>query len=53
MGLHEKIDRMRTQQLEELLKSQQQQIDMLTRLVGLEGPVKTRAGEARDLNGRI
>jgi uncharacterized membrane protein len=43
MGLHEKVDRMRTQQLEELLKSQQQQIDLLTRIIGLESPLaKTR-----------
>jgi uncharacterized membrane protein len=39
MALHEKIDRMRTQQLEELLKSQQQQIDLLTRIIGLDSPV--------------
>jgi uncharacterized membrane protein len=38
MALHEKIDRMRTQQLEELLKSQQQQIDLLTRIIGLDTP---------------
>jgi uncharacterized membrane protein len=44
MALHEKLDRMRTQQLEELLKSQQLQIDLLTRLVGLDTPeTKPRA----------
>jgi uncharacterized membrane protein len=43
MGLHEKIDSMRTQQLEELLKSQQQQIDLLMRLVKVEAPAKPDA----------
>ncbi len=44
MALHEKIDSMRTTQLEELLKSQQQQIDLLTRIIGLDSsPAKARA----------
>jgi uncharacterized membrane protein len=33
MALHEKIDAVRTQQLEELLARQQQQLELLTRLV--------------------
>lgn len=33
MALHEKLDAVRTQQLEELLVKQQEQLDLLTRLV--------------------
>lgn len=34
MGLHEKIDHMRVQQLEFLVSTQQKQIDLLTRILG-------------------
>ena len=33
MALHEKLDAMRTRQLEVLMQQQQEQIDMLTRLL--------------------
>lgn len=38
MALHDKLDRMRVEQLERLLETQQQQIDMLTRLVQSQAP---------------
>jgi uncharacterized membrane protein len=34
MGLHEKLDRIRSQHLEELLRTQQEQIGLLTQLTG-------------------
>lgn len=33
MALHEKLDRMRTEQIEALLARQQEQIDLLTRII--------------------
>jgi uncharacterized membrane protein len=37
MALHEKLGRMRTQQIEALLATQRQQLDLLTRLVRERG----------------
>ena len=37
MGLHEKLDRIRSQHLEELLRTQQEQIGLLTQLTRANG----------------
>ena len=37
MGLHEKLDRIRSEHLEELLRAQQEQLGLLTRLIGANG----------------
>jgi len=37
MGLHEKLDLMRSGQLEELLRAQREQLGLLTRLAGAAG----------------
>jgi uncharacterized membrane protein len=37
MALHEKLDRIRSQHLEELLRAQQEQLRLLTRLVEAKG----------------
>lgn len=37
MGLHEKLDRIRSQHLEELLRAQQEQLGLLTRLTSANG----------------
>jgi uncharacterized membrane protein len=37
MGLHEKLDRIRSEHLEGLLRAQQEQLGLLTRLVGANG----------------
>ena len=38
MGLHEKLDRIRSEHLEGLLRAQQEQLGLLTRLIGANGP---------------
>ena len=38
MGLHEKLDRIRSEHLEGLLRAQQEQLGLLTQLVGGNGP---------------
>lgn len=38
MGLHDKVDHMRVEQLEFIVKTQRQQIDLLTRIAGARGP---------------
>jgi hypothetical protein len=37
MGLHEKLDLMRSGHLEELLRAQREQLGLLTRLAGADG----------------
>ena len=37
MGLHEKLDRIRSEHLEGLLRAQQEQLGLLTRLIGANG----------------
>ena len=46
MGLHEKLDRIRSEHLEELLRAQQEQLGLLTQLVGANGP-RREAGADR------
>jgi uncharacterized membrane protein len=43
MGLHEKLDRMRSQQLEELLRTQQEQLGLLAQLAGANGRAGARS----------
>jgi uncharacterized membrane protein len=43
MGLHEKLDRIRSQHLEELLRTQQEQLGLLTRLAEANGKVDSGA----------
>jgi uncharacterized membrane protein len=38
MGLHEKLDRIRSEHLEGLLRAQEEQLGLLTQLVGANGP---------------
>ena len=45
MGLHEKLDRIRSQHLEELLRAQQEQLGLLTQL--------TRVNDKADPRSRI
>ena len=42
MGLHEKLDRIRSQHLEELLRTQQEQLGLLAQLAGANGRAGTR-----------
>ena len=43
MGLHEKLDRMRSQQLEKLLRTQQEQLGLLAQLAGANGRAGARS----------
>ena len=43
MGLHEKLDRMRSQHLEELLRTQQEQLGLLAQLAGAKGRAGARS----------
>jgi uncharacterized membrane protein len=43
MGLHEKLDQMRSQHLEELLRAQQEQLALLTQLAGANGKAGSRS----------
>lgn len=43
MGLHEKLDEMRSRQIAELLKRQSEQLGLLTQLIGGSGGVAPRA----------
>jgi uncharacterized membrane protein len=46
MGLHEKLDQIRSQHLEELLRTQQEQIGLLTQLTGrMAGPAPNHPSE--------
>jgi uncharacterized membrane protein len=42
MGLHEKLDRIRSQHLEELLRTQQEQLGLLAQLAGAKGRAGAR-----------
>ena len=44
MGLHEKLDRIRSEHLEELLRAQQEQLGLLTQLIGLNGKAGSGSG---------
>ena len=46
MGLHEKLDRIRSEHLEGLLRAQEEQLGLLTQLVGANGP-RREAGADR------
>jgi uncharacterized membrane protein len=43
MGLHEKLDRIRSQHLEELLRTQQEQLGLLAQLAGAKGRAGARS----------
>jgi uncharacterized membrane protein len=43
MGLHEKLDRIRSQHLEELLRTQQEQLGLLAQLAGANGRAGARS----------
>ena len=43
MGLHEKLDRIRSQHLEELLRTQQEQLGLLAQLAGAKGRASARS----------
>ena len=43
MGLHEKLDRIRSQHLEELLRTQQEQLGLLAQLTGANGRAGARS----------
>ncbi len=43
MGLHEKLDQIRSQHLEELLRAQQEQLGLLAQLVGANGKAGARS----------
>ena len=42
MGLHEKLDRIRSQHLEELLRTQREQLGLLAQLAGAKGRAGAR-----------